>query len=85
MINSTGNFTDEVAMEIKEFSIAEKVIAVIVWILMEFISNPLLFGIVQFERLGGDPLKRRITDQVFRKRQFQYMFNLFNKNIFFLS
>ena len=84
MNNSTGNFTEEVEMEVKEFSVAEKVIAAIVWIVMEFICNPLLFGIVQFERLGGDPLKRRITDQVLRK-QFQDMFNLFNKNIFFLS
>ena len=68
MNNSTGNFTEEVEMEVKEFSVAEKVIAAIVWIVMEFICNPLLFGIVQFERLGGDPLKRRITDQVFRTK-----------------
>ena len=68
MIHSTGKFTEQVAVEVKEFNIAEKVIAVIVWILMEFIFNPLLFGIVQFERLGGDPLKRRITDQVFRTK-----------------
>ena len=68
MFNSTGNFTEEVAMDVKEFSIAEKAIAVIVWIVMEFICNPLLFGIVQFERLGGDPLKRRITDRVFRTK-----------------
>ena len=68
---STGNFTDEVAMEVNEFSVAEKIIAAIVWIIVEFIFNPLLFGIVQFERLGGDPLKRRITDQVFSKKDFR--------------
>ena len=68
MNNSTENFTDEVAMEVKEFSVVEKAIAVIVWIVMEFICNPLIFGVVQFERLGGDPLKRRITDQVFRTK-----------------
>ena len=74
MFNSTGNFTEEVAMDVKEFSVAEKVMAVIVWIVMEFICNPLHFGVVQFERLGGDPLKRRITDQVFRSKTL----NVFN-------
>ena len=77
MFNSTGNFTEEVAMDVKEFSVAEKVMAVIVWIVMEFICNPLLFGIVQFERLGGDPLKRRITDQVFRNKTL----NVFNIDV----
>ena len=77
MINSTGNFTEEVTMEVKEFSVAEKAIAVIVWIVMEFICNPLHFGVVQFERLGGDPLKRRITDQVFRKKPL----NVFNIHV----
>ena len=64
--NSTiANFTNEVySFEAQDITIAEKVVAVVVWIYLEFISNPLYFGILQFERLGGDPLKRRITDQV---------------------
>ena len=36
----------------------------ILWLYMQFVSNPLIFGISQFERNGGDPLKRRVTDQV---------------------
>ena len=70
MINSSGNFTEEVAMEVREFSVAEKAIVAIAWIVMEFICNPLFFGVIQFERLGGDPLKRRITDQVFSKKRY---------------
>ena len=73
MINnsSVANFTKEVfSFEAQDITIAEKVIAVVVWIYFEFISNPLYFGIVQFERLGGDPLKRRITDQVYTNKIF---------------
>ena len=63
--SSVANFTDEVySFEAQDITIAEKVVAVVVWIYLEFVSNPLYFGILQFERLGGDPLKRRITDQV---------------------
>ena len=29
-----------------------------------FPGNGLLLGLIQFDRLGGDPLKRRILDQV---------------------
>ena len=63
--SSVANFTKEVySFEAQDITNAEKVVAVVVWIYLEFISNPLYFGILQFERLGGDPLKRRITDQV---------------------
>ena len=63
--SSVANFTNEVySFEAQDITIAEKVVAVVVWIYLEFVSNPLYFGILQFERLGGDPLKRRITDQV---------------------
>ena len=63
--SSSTNFIKEAySFEAQDITIVEKIVAVIVWIYLEFISNPLYFGIVQFERLGGDPLKRRITDQV---------------------
>ena len=42
----------------------DRIIAVVLWILYTIPGNALMFGIVQFDRLGGDPLKRRITDQV---------------------
>lgn len=44
--------------------IFEKVIVSIVWGFLEIPVNAGLFGLVQFDRLGGDPLKRRVTDQV---------------------
>ena len=59
--------TSEVFLETNELTNVEKVIAAAIWLILEFICNPMALGMVQFERIGGDPLKRRITDQVFRK------------------
>ena len=42
----------------------EKIVIVVLWILVEVFGNGLLFGLIQFDRFGGDPLKRRIVDQV---------------------
>ena len=49
---------------IDENDIIDKVVIGITWGFLEVILNPCHFGLVQFDRLGGDPLKRRITDQV---------------------
>ena len=60
-----SNFTSlEASIEAQDFTIAKKSIAMILWLYMQFVSNPLIIGISQFERNGGDPLKRRVTDQV---------------------
>ena len=45
-------------------SFLEKAIVVTFWFLTEVVGSALLIGLIQFERLGGDPLKRRIVDQV---------------------
>ena len=45
-------------------NIYEKIFIVLVWLLIEIPGNIMLLGIIQFDRLGGDPLKRRIHDQV---------------------
>ena len=42
----------------------EKGVLVLLWILIQGVGTPLLIGLVQFERLSGDPLKRRVVDQV---------------------
>ena len=42
----------------------EKVIFAIEWVLIQFVGNPLLWGMIQFDRFGSDPMKRRIIDQV---------------------
>ena len=38
---------------------------ILIWLLIEVLGNALLIGLIQYERLGGDPLKRRIIDQVY--------------------
>ena len=42
----------------------EKFVMVFLWVVIGVIGNGLLFGLIQFDRHGGDPLKRRIIDQV---------------------
>ena len=46
------------------FEIHEKIIFGLQWLFFQLIGNGLLIGIIQFDRFGADPLKRRITDQV---------------------
>ena len=46
------------------FTWGEKILMAFEWILLESLANGLIFGIVQYERLGADPMKRRLTDQV---------------------
>ena len=57
MMNTTS-------FEICENPSFDKIISGITWGLLQFPCNALMFGLVQFDRLGGDPLKRRVTDQV---------------------
>jgi len=45
-------------------SFLEKAIIMIFWFLTEVVGSILLIGLIQFERLGGDPLKGRIVDQI---------------------
>ena len=42
-------------------------IILVIWFSVQFFGNGLLIGLIQFERFGGDPLKRRIIDQVSSK------------------
>ena len=46
------------------FNAFEKVGIVVMWLAIQIPGNIMLFGIIQFDRIGGDPLKRRIQDQV---------------------
>ena len=43
---------------------AEKVLSGLSWIIINIPGNLLLFGLVQYEKEGRHPLKKRITDQV---------------------
>ena len=51
--------------ELEKSSNIEKVICILVWLIIQTLGNFLILGIIQYERFGGDPLKRRITDQVY--------------------
>ena len=51
-------------MEFDENDFLIKILAAVIWTFLIFPCNIMLFGLVQFERIGGDPLKRRISDQV---------------------
>lgn len=66
LINDPENFTNvaNYTIEVPEVSVAERIVSFVVWALTNSIGNGMLIGIVQFERFGGDPLKRRVTDQV---------------------
>ena len=50
--------------DLEKSSNIEKVICILVWLIIQTLGNFLIIGIIQYERFGGDPLKRRITDQV---------------------
>ena len=54
-------------------NISEKAVIVTLWLLIELVGSGMLIGLIQFERLNGDPLKRRIVDQVrFKKDRYNY-------------
>ena len=54
----------------------EKIIFGIEWALIQIVGNTLLWGMIQFDRFGSDPMKRRIIDQVKLLRQiFQTYFH----------
>ena len=59
--SSTLNSSFEV---INELTTTETLVIVINWFLIQFFGNGLLIGLIQFDRFGEDPLKRRINDQV---------------------
>ena len=42
----------------------EKIFIVLIWLLVQIPGNIMLLGIIHFDQYGGDPLKRRIHDQV---------------------
>ena len=46
------------------FNAVEKVVITVLWLVIQIPGNIMLVGLIQFDRLGGDPLKRRIQDQV---------------------
>ena len=57
----------EIGFEVEEdenLTLETKLFLVGSCLLTEIFGCGLLIGLVQFERFGGDPVKRRLTDQV---------------------
>ena len=54
----------EFSTEDLAFNAYEKVAIVVLWMVIQIPGNIMLVGLIQFDRLGGDPLKRRLLDQV---------------------
>ena len=83
MMNMANNTSVEEKLAfIDENEIIDKVVAGIVWGFLEIPVNAGLFGLVQFDRLSGDPLKRRIIDQVGKTFG---IFDIFSTKISFLA
>ena len=62
--NLTDSNWDFLSIEVEEYTVVDKILSGIAWGLLNIPCNAMMFGLVQFDRLGGDPLKRRVTDQV---------------------
>ena len=70
MVTNTSN--TKFLSEDLELSNFEKVIIGVFWIMIVVIGSGFLIGIIQFDRFGGDPLKRRIVDKVRREQNTVY-------------
>ena len=42
----------------------EIIMILLIWVLVQIPGNFMLYLLIQFDRLGGDPMKRRLVDQV---------------------
>ena len=67
----------EFSMEDLAFNPVEKVVIAVLWFVIQIPGNIMLVGLIQFDRLGGDPLKRRLLDQVRFKQSIQQLVILF--------
>ena len=50
---------------------SESTIIILLWFLIQIFGNGLLLGLIQYDRLAEDPLKRRICDQVTFKNNYR--------------
>ena len=76
-MNGTNETPADFTIEDTNLSTIEKVVMIFLWVIIEVIGNGLLFGLIQFDRIGGDPLKRRIIDQVNQSHLFGFTIEMF--------
>ena len=61
----TNNNTNETKFEVLNcLNVEEIIIVVLIWFVIQVFGNGMLIGLIQYDRFGNDPLKRRINDQV---------------------
>ena len=61
----TNNNTKETKFEVLNcLNVEEITIVVIIWFVIQVFGNGMLLGLIQYDKYGNDPLKRRINDQV---------------------
>ena len=59
------NYTKDTNFEvINELESEEITVVIVVWSVIQFFGNGMLVGLIQYDKFGNDPLKRRINDQV---------------------
>ena len=61
-MNNTSMY--EFSVEDLTFNAFEKILIVLIWLIIQIPGNIMLLGLIQFDRYGNDPLKRRLHDQV---------------------
>ena len=54
----------DISIEIDEIAFVDKALASAIWFVLQIPCNIGWLGVIQFDRFGGDPLKRRMTDRV---------------------
>ena len=69
----------EFSTEDLAFNAVEKAVIVVLWMVIQIPGNIMLVGLIQFDRLGGDPLKRRLLDQVRFEQSIQQLVSYFEK------
>ena len=61
----TNNNSKETKFEvINSLNVQETTVIVIIWIVIQVFGNGMLIGIIQYDKFGNDPLKRRVNDRV---------------------
>ena len=65
-MNSTNINSTETELEYLniDLNVLQKVVLVTIWIVIQVSGNLMFFGLIHFDKFGGDPLKRRMIDQV---------------------
>ena len=65
-MNATKSNSTETELEYLniDLNVLQKVVLVTIWIVIQVPGNLMLFGLIHFDKFGGDPLKRRMIDQV---------------------